>query len=439
MSASRTSKSDQAQNTEPTSSTPPPRKSPIFDGRLNLEQQRKRAKELLRDLQNSKPGALTRFKNADHPVSQTEIPALKLADAQLIIARENGFSSWSKMKTHIDTIAERNRQIAQGTLPTLDAKTTLHLRCGSDIRHGLKVAGFVGDFLEFADPFCQGPVPDQPRDQFIQTRADFIATGYHITPKDALARSHREYASLATLGDYEQVVLWFEHDSYDQLILAFLMDFIATTRPKTRIEVISVAKVPGIDRFIGLGQLSPELLIWCWENHRVPITDDMINFGRDAWSAIRSQTPLDLATFIKAAPTAQPLPHMIKALKRHYAELPDPNTGLGLTQHLTLQIIQDHGPLTIGKVFGHLMQTYDPLPYLGDLMFWADVQRMMDCNDPLFTITSDAPDQNWTDQTITLTETGTATLAGKTNFLENFIGIRWVGGIEILGHGLKPA
>ncbi|MEQ8392881.1 MAG: DUF1835 domain-containing protein [Thalassospira sp.] len=431
MSALRTSKSDKAQNTQPASSTPPIRERPIFDGRLNLEQQRKRAKELLRDLQNGKPGGLTRFKNAGHPVSHPEIPALKLADAQLVIARENGFTRWPKMKAHIDKISERNRQIAQGTLPTLDAKTTLHLRCGSDIRHGIEIAGFVGDFLEFADPFCQGPVPDLPRDQFIQTRANFIADAYHITPKDALARSHREYASLATLGDYEQVVLWFEHDSYDQLILAFLMDFIATTRPKTQLEVISVGEVPGIDRFIGLGQLSPELLIWCWENHRMPVTDEMLHFGRDAWSAIRSQTPDLLESFIKTAPTKQPLPHMIKAFKRHYAELPDRQSGLGLTQQLTLQIIKTHGPITVGKVFGHLMRTYDPLPYLGDLMFWADVQRMMECKDPLFTITSSDPDQNWAERTITLTETGEATLAGKTSFLENFSGIRWVGGIQV--------
>lgn len=442
MSASRTSKSDKAQNAQPPESKPLVRKSPIFDGRLNLEQQRKRAKELLRNVQTGKPDALARFQNLGQAVSTTDISALKLADAQWAIARENGFASWPKMKAHIDKIAERNRQISTGTPPILDATTTLHLRCGSDIRHGLKTAGFVGGFLEFSDPFCQGPVPDQPLDQFIQTRADFIANDYHITPKDALARNQREYSALATLGDYEQVVLWFEHDSYDQLIVAFLMDYISSARPQTRIELISVAEVPGIDRFIGLGQLSPELLIWCWENHRVPVSDDMINFGRNAWSAIRSQTPHLLETFIKTAPANQPLPHMIEALKRHYAELPDPNTGLGLTQHLTLQIIHDHGPLSIGKVFSYLMQTYDPLPFLGDLMFWANVQQMMECQDPLFTITSDglnqnAPHQNWAKQTITLTQTGKATLAGKTSFFENFTGIRWVGGVEVVGTRLK--
>ena len=436
MSASRTSKSENTQNAK-TAPKPIARRSPIFDGRLNLEQQRKRAKELLRDIRAEKPDALARANQTGHKVTSSNT---QLADAQLIIARENGFASWPKMKSHIDRITERTRQITSGKPPVLDTQNTLHLRCGSDIRHGLEIAGFIGEFLEFADPFCQGPVPDLPLDQFIEIRAKFVAEDYLIAPKDAFARAKREYGALATLGDFDHVVLWFEHDSYDQLILAFLMDFINTTRPDTVIEVISVGDVPGIDRFIGLGQLSPELMIWCWENHRRPLTNVMLEFGSKAWQTIRSPDPRSLETFMTSAQgTTEPLPHMIKALERHQAELPDPKTGLGLTQKLTLQIIKDHGPITAGKVFGHLMRSYDPLPFLGDLMFWADVKRLMQCHDPLLTITANPKNPIWAERTLTLTETGLNTLAGDQNFLVNFSGIRWVGGVEISGRGISAA
>lgn len=419
MSASRTSKSDHTQNAP----------KPIFDGRLNLEQQRKRAKELLRDIRAEKPDALGRANKAGHKITHSNI---QLADTQLIIARENGFASWPKMKSHIDHIIERRRQIASGKPPVLDSQNTLHLRCGSDIRHGLEIAGFVGEFLEFADPFCQGPVPDLPLDQFIEIRAKFIAEDYLTAPKDALTRAKREYGALTTLGDFGHVVLWFEHDSYDQLILAFLMDFINATRPNTMIEVISVGEIPGIDRFIGLGQLSTELLIWCWENHRRPITNAMLEFGSKAWQAIRSPDPRSLKTFITSAQgISASLPHMVKALERHHAELPDPKTGLGLTQKLTLQIIKDHGPITAGRVFGHLMRSYDPLPFLGDLMFWADIKRMTQCRVPLLTITPNPENPIWAERTLSLTETGQETLAGNQSFLDNFTGIRWVGGVQV--------
>src|SRR5690606_6616593 len=118
----------------------------------------------------------------------------------------------------------------------------------SDIRHGLELAGFAGPFMEFSDPFCQGPVPDVPLPDFIETRARFIASSYRIDFPDALSRLQREYAGLATLGDYDHVELWFEHDSYDQLILAFLLDFIATLRPRTRLDLICVDRVPGVER-----------------------------------------------------------------------------------------------------------------------------------------------------------------------------------------------
>ncbi|WP_052657565.1 DUF1835 domain-containing protein [Thalassospira sp. HJ] len=314
----------------------------------------------------------------------------------------------------------------------LDTKATLHLRCGSDIREMLKTAGFIGDFLEFSDPFCQGPVPDLPRDAFIETRAAFISGSFDLPDQDALARLRGEYDALDGLGSYDHVVLWFEHDSYDQLILAFLMDAIATIQPETEIDVISVNQAPEfepIDRFIGLGQLSPNGLIWCWENHKTSLSSDMLTFGTKVWKALHQDDPADLQAL--AETENAPLPHMPAALKRHLAELPDRKTGLGLTQSLTLQIISDLGPMPLGKVFGHLMRSYDPLPYLGDLMFWSEVQWMMNCKNPLFTLSPLEPDTNWSTRTITLTNTGQETLAGTRNFLDNFTGTRWVGGVRI--------
>ena len=51
----------------------------------------------------------------------------------------------------------------------------LHIRCGSDIRETLQAAGIEGDFLEFSDPVCQGPVPaDTDEDGFRKIRTRFV-------------------------------------------------------------------------------------------------------------------------------------------------------------------------------------------------------------------------------------------------------------------------
>ncbi|MHC3967917.1 hypothetical protein ACIPM3_03365, partial [Pseudomonas aeruginosa] len=89
----------------------------LGDGRINLEQQRKRAKELLRQWRRD-------------PASRTGLPgqAPRLADAQWQVARELGFASWPRLKAHVDTIAfaSRHPDLVGG-----DEAATLHLRCGN--------------------------------------------------------------------------------------------------------------------------------------------------------------------------------------------------------------------------------------------------------------------------------------------------------------------
>ncbi len=162
-------------------------------------------------------------------------------------------------------------------------RRTLHIRCGSDIEHTLRIAGFQGDFLEFSDPFCIGPVPALPRDGLIATRAHFLAGAFDLDEADALARQRRQYDALADLSGYERIALWFEHDAYDQLILAYVLKCLGEQQPDARVELIAVDNVPGVERFIGIGQLAPDQLAWLWRQ-REPVTEAQLALGEAAWS-----------------------------------------------------------------------------------------------------------------------------------------------------------
>ncbi len=77
--------------------------------RPNLEQYRKQAKDLLRDLRLGEPIAVQRVKHhhprfADVSNIQSEHKRASLTDAQLVIAREHGFDSWPKFASHIETL-----------------------------------------------------------------------------------------------------------------------------------------------------------------------------------------------------------------------------------------------------------------------------------------------------------------------------------------------
>ncbi|MEO8200868.1 MAG: ankyrin repeat domain-containing protein [Gemmatimonadota bacterium] len=87
-------------------SVPPPSARPLppFP---NLEQQKKQARELLREAQAQAPAALARIQAqlphlSHHTASPGDAKVIRLHDTQLVIAREYGFSTWALFKTHIE-------------------------------------------------------------------------------------------------------------------------------------------------------------------------------------------------------------------------------------------------------------------------------------------------------------------------------------------------
>jgi len=77
--------------------------------RPNLEQLKKRAKDLLKEAKAGVPAAIQRFVQHHPDVSQTGDPAnrlasLALSDAQLVVARENGLASWPQLKEAVESI-----------------------------------------------------------------------------------------------------------------------------------------------------------------------------------------------------------------------------------------------------------------------------------------------------------------------------------------------
>lgn len=402
--------------------------------RLNLEQQRKRAKDLLKGLRAGDADALRRF-GAHHPgaAAPGAMPdrLARLSEAQLVIARELGLPSWPKLKVHVEAMDDAWASIISGGAAPDRGMATLHIRCGSDIAPSLRQAGFTGNFLEYADPLCQGPVLDVP--DWLDRRADFLAASYG----EGVGRSRAQIAGdLAAAEEglrsaasrYDRVVLWFEHDSYDQLILArCLAEFAAA--PPVRLELVSAAGFPGAMRFIGLGQLPPEALRLLWDA-RAPVADDALRAGRAVWAALRAPDPRPLAAM--AASGIPGLPQLAPALHRHCQELPWTRDGLSLTERLVLELLAER-PRTVGDAYAALMMEREPLPWLTDLMIRSIVDAMKVARAPVFTGAFDGEDRHWPQERLTITPLGRAVLAGEVDWLSLRPPERWLGGVRIPG------
>jgi len=397
--------------------------------RLNLEQQRKRAKELLAGIRARDADALKRY-DAHHPrSSRPDASDLRLSDAQLVIARELGLPSWPKLKAHIAAMDRNWARIVRNEVAPDRDMATLHIRCGHDIGGTLKEAGFVGDFLAYADPICHGPLLNDER--WLDRRADFLANTYGGQVGRTRDEIYRELTSAeeklrTAAAHYDRVVLWFEHDTYDQLILARCLAQFAETTP-ARLELVSATHFPGAMRFIGLGQLPPEALRLLW-SEREQVSDRQLRAGASVWKMLRSEDPRSLAE--TAARGMPELPQLAVALKRHCQELPWTSDGLSLTERLILQLLQEQSR-TVGETFRALLMQREPLPYLTDLMMLFMIESMKKARPSVFDGNFPDEDRNWPKEHMSLTQTGRAVLAGETDWLALNPPVRWLGGVRI--------
>jgi hypothetical protein len=329
---------------------------------------------------------------------------------------------------------------AAATGIALDAELrTLHVRCGSDIELTLREAGFRGDFYEHSFPYLAAPVREGLG--ALEQRARFLVDAYGaafdppLRYERALEDLRRGEQRLLRSADYDRVVIWSEHDCYDQLVLIRLLAHYAAHRRPARLELVTAGGFPGEARFIGLGQLPPEALRLLWRT-REAAGSSTLELGRDAWLALANPDPRALAAIMRSGTPALPL--LAAALHRHLRELPSSSNGLSLTEQLALELLAER-ELSLEQIFVTLNRRADPLPGQGDLQVRDRVLGMESASALVFTrrpgVNRDGVGRPpWTD-VLTITDLGRAVLEGEVDFRSLAPARRWVGGVE-LGEGL---
>jgi Domain of unknown function (DUF1835) len=394
--------------------------------RLNFEQQQKRAKDLLKGARSGDAAALARF---------TRIPP-RLAEAQYLLARELRFENWAALKRHAEAMA-RERECMSDSV--LDAELrTLHIRCGSDLKESLQVAGLRADFYEHSYPYAVGPVREG--EGALAQRAQFIVdshVGYSGNRKpppefsQVLQGLERDERLLHESAAYERVVIWSEADTYDQLVLVRLLGHYAQHRRPSQLELVNASDFPGAMPFIGLGQLPPEALRLLWVTRR-PATSAQLELGLAAWKALANADPRPLAALMRARTPALPL--LGPALHRHLRELPASATGLSLTETVALQSLAVK-PAGLFQLVGRMIYSLIRLSGHGDVNVLNRILAMEQASEKPF-VRRPGTDQGgesrspWSD-TLEITELGRALLLGKVDFRTLNPPSRWVGGVEV--------
>jgi hypothetical protein len=305
----------------------------------------------------------------------------------------------------------------------------LHIVNGDATGEPLKQSGVPGTVTVWADVLHEGPVrPDSGTPAWRRDRARFVAASGWATEEEALEIGTRWDAAVEHYPQFDEVVIWLEHDLFDQLLLIRHLDWFSRQAPSsTRLSLICIGEYPGIEPFHGLGQLNPDQLASLIDT-RQHITVRQLELGRTAWSAFTGPDPRPLEALRAATGTV--LPFLPGALERLLQEYPSTTNGLPRTEQQILESLRG-GPLSFGALFV-ACQKREERVFMGDTTLWLRLRGLAHATTPLLTLDV----QSWQPQaprgTVTLTQAGRDVLDGMDAVRLNGID-RWIGGVHLLG------
>ncbi len=314
------------------------------------------------------------------------------------------------------------------------AGNVLHVANGHCTTGLIELSGLPGRAQIWADPLNEGPVPGNVSDdELLLVRARFLAS--HPDDAGGVAADLKSWRQAVDDEDgYDELVLWFEHDLFDQLNLIQLLAHIGSRPQSKPVALICIDRYPGHPNFKGLGELAPGDLAALFEARR-PITAAQVALAKRAWSAYRSSDPRAIEELLQTDTSA--LPFLAPALARHLEEFPSELDGLSRSERRMLEQAID-GPAPIHVAFPR-MHEGETAHYIADSWFFDRVKELSSASPALMTLTMTSNDPNGRLAlpvgTIALTDAGRDVLGGRADRVR-LCGIdRWLGGVHMQGHG----
>jgi hypothetical protein len=247
------------------------------------------------------------------------------------------------------------------------------------------------------------------------------------TYEKAMERYRGWDESLESFPKYDEVIMWFEHDLFDQLILIHHLDFFARQNlGQTRLSLICIGEYPDVEPFHGLGQLNPDQLASLLVT-RQEVTSQQLELGRSAWRAFTSSDPTELEQLFHSDTSA--LPFLSGALQRFLEEYPSTQNGLPRTERQILSVLAS-GPKSPGDLFLAATYPFEERVFMGDSTFWARVKGLKSGPHPLveWDVIESRPVPKGE---VRITDAGRAVLEGRADWIELDGVDRWLGGVRL--------
>ncbi|MDP9201313.1 MAG: DUF1835 domain-containing protein [Gemmatimonadota bacterium] len=305
----------------------------------------------------------------------------------------------------------------------------LNITNGDSATSTLNEAGVEGKIIAWRDVLHEGPVDSSLSiEELSKQRARFIAERRW----DDFAHVSGDFAErdrvIQHLDYFDEIVLWFEDDLYDQLQLIQLLDFLGRSAAR-KSKTLSLIQVDGYIPPLSASRLK-EL-----DEKRSRVTSEQFELAQRAWHAFGSDNPAAIAALLDEKTSA--LPYLAPALRRHLEEFPEVGSGLSRSEREALTAIEQ-GHTTPVAAFLEVAKKQDSI-FLGDIVFYSYLERLSGKKSALVTWTdgttvvapSSETSRDFVNGELRLTPLGRDVLAGKRDWQSINTQSRWLGGVEI--------
>jgi hypothetical protein len=253
----------------------------------------------------------------------------------------------------------------------------VHITSGDTSGEMLRESDLDGEVLVWRDILYDGPRnAGWPNPNTLKKRAKFLAahTGGSLDPENVIDTLELQYEQLESFARAQITpTLWFDACLFD---MSMLVHILACWRSlgRSNIELIVVDAYEGIERYSGLGQLTPEQLVAFY-----PSRQRLESFHFDYADTADAAFALNDKSLLRqlAAQTDAPLKWVPAAAQRWLDEEGD----FKVIENLIFNALDD-GKTNPVQIFRHAC-VHETLPqYWGDSTLWMKINQMAEADPP---------------------------------------------------------
>lgn len=274
----------------------------------------------------------------------------------------------------------------------------------------------LGTHVAWRDALNDGPVPaGLSLEETSALRAEYQAERGYGNPIKLIHEFQRRDEQVRRAGEFDEIVLWFEHDLYDQLQMLQIL----TALEELDLEPGRVSTVQS-DHYIS--GMTVDEIVPLFSKRRTA-TPAIFKSARRSWERFTSSSPSDL--YAGAGEDAIGLPYLRAALQRLCEEYPWKRDGLSRSQRQALYAVTQ-GAGRSEELFARA-QAREEAYFLTEHVFAKMLEDLAAGESALI---------EEEEGTLVTTALGRQVLAGDGDWLDRHPIDRWVGGVRLLPENL---